>query len=84
MTAPSLVVPGVWEIASTSPNDTAIVDIDGTRVSYQQLSNATNRIGNAMRAAAVGEGDRVAIVAGNSAAVLAVILACSRSASISR
>ena len=78
MTAPPLAVPGLSQIASTVPNDVAIVDVDGAQISFKQLSDATNRIGNALLGAGAREGDRVAIVAGNSAAVVAVILACSQ------
>lgn len=53
---------------------------DGLRETwtYRQLSEQTNRFANAMKAAGIGAGDRVAVYMSNNPEVFAVIQACYR------
>src|SRR5689334_6233900 len=47
------------------PDQEAVVELDGPRVSYQQLWDAAARVSGGLRAAGVVRGDRVAIRYGN-------------------
>ncbi len=47
------------------PQDEAVVELDGPRVSYQQLWDTASRVAGGLRAAGVTRGDRVAIRYGN-------------------
>jgi long-chain acyl-CoA synthetase len=69
---------GVWSIAERSPEATAVVDPDGARTTFGELSTTSNRISNALRQQGFRAGDRVAIMARNRADVLATILGVSQ------
>ena len=47
------------------PQDEAVVELEGPRVSYQQLWDTASRVAGGLRAAGVTRGDRVAIRYGN-------------------
>ncbi|MDX2004969.1 MAG: acetate--CoA ligase, partial [Meiothermus sp.] len=68
--------------AASSPNKVAVFyeREDGLREvwTYRQLSAETNRFANALRAAGVRKGDRVAVFMSNNPEVFAVIQACYR------
>jgi malonyl-CoA/methylmalonyl-CoA synthetase len=60
----------------------ALHDLAGTTWSYRALSRETARIANALIAAGVQPGDRVAIYAEKRAAIVAVYLACLRAGAV--
>ncbi len=48
-----------------APDDEAVVELDGPRVTYAELWDAASRVAGGLRADGVGRGDRVAIRHGN-------------------
>ena len=60
-----------WRYADSRPDAVAVIGPDGTHTTYAQLRDLSNRIGNALRAAGLVTGDRVALLARNSAGFLA-------------
>ena len=66
---------GLWAIAETMPDRTAVVDPDGTVVTYAELARDADRIGRGLQALGLGHGDTVAALLPNSATALAVYFA---------
>jgi long-chain acyl-CoA synthetase len=73
-----MTIDGFWGAAARSPHAVAIVEPDGTRVSFRSLSETSHRVSNALLASGVQPGDRIAVIAGSSSDVLAIILAASQ------
>jgi long-chain acyl-CoA synthetase len=71
-------IEGFWKHAAQSPQATAVVESDGTHVTFQTLSETSNRVSNALLAADLRTGDRIAVIAANSSSVLAIILGASQ------
>lgn len=71
-------IEGFWKHAAQSPQATAVVESDGTHVTFQALSETSNRVSNALLAADLRTGDRIAVIAANSSSVLAIILGASQ------
>jgi len=65
--------------ANRLPDKTALI-CDGRRLSYGEIELAANRLANALIAAGVKRGDRVAIYLPNSVPVVVAILQHSRPA----
>ncbi|WP_349359139.1 class I adenylate-forming enzyme family protein [Stappia sp.] len=64
--------------AEATPQRLAVIDADGTQVTYAAYRDATRAAADTLRAAGVRAGDRVLIVAENCFTLAALILACSR------
>ena len=65
---------GCWQVAAAFPGRTAIVEPDGSLVSFGQLAERSNRVSHALLELGVGDGGCVAVMAGNSADLFAFIL----------
>ena len=66
---------GLWTIAAHSPDRTAVIEPDGTAVSYGALAARADRIGRGLRALGLTPGDTVAGMLPNSSAALALFFA---------
>lgn len=62
---PPSVVAMLHESTLAAPNDEAVVQLDGPRVTYRELWDRATRVAGGLRADGVGRGDRVAIRYGN-------------------
>jgi long-chain acyl-CoA synthetase len=62
---PDSVVAMLRASADRSPDAEAIVELDGRRLSFQELWDQSARVAGGLRAGGVGRGDRVAIWLGN-------------------
>src|SRR4051794_39600521 len=71
-------VPGFWRRATTDPDATAIVDVDGVAISYGALGDRVDRTSRWLQSLGIGPDAPVAIVAGNSAGFLPVTLAAAQ------
>lgn len=63
------------------PDDLAVVDVakgEAGRFTYRELAGRANAVANWLRAAGVGRGDRVALLAHNGVEVLDVFFACAK------
>jgi len=69
---------GFWRQAERSPQRTAIVDVDGSPIVYGELLASVNQLSNALEAAGVSLGGRVAVVAWNRCEMMSVALAASQ------
>lgn len=69
---------GFWTMATRFPLDTAVIDIDGTPISFRLLLERVNRISNALIASGIGPGCDVTVLARNQTDVLAILLAASQ------
>lgn len=67
--------------ASVRP-DSPCVTFDGRTVSYRELDARSNRVANALAAAGVGPGERVAIIARNSPAFYELTFGCAKSGAV--
>ncbi|HEV2373146.1 MAG TPA: acyl-CoA synthetase [Streptosporangiaceae bacterium] len=66
---------GLWAIAADSPDAAAVIEPDGTEVSYAQLAAEADRYGRGFQALGLRPGSSVAFLLPNSATALAVIFA---------
>lgn len=66
---------GLWAIADTAPQLTAVVEPDGRIVTYSELAGEADRLGRGLRAAGLRTGDSIAVQGPNSSALLAVYFA---------
>ena len=66
---------GLWTIAANRPDRTAVIEPDGTVVSYGALAARADRIGRGLRALGLTPGDTVAGMLPNSSAALALFFA---------
>ena len=64
---PDSVVAMLRASVERDPSGEAVVELDGPRLSYQELWDRSVRVAGGLRAAGVGRGDRVAIRLGNGA-----------------
>ena len=80
MPSPALLddVDGVALGARRHPSRPALIDVDGSPVTYRELDDGANRLAHAWRAHGISPGERVALWLGNSATYLIVYLACLR------
>jgi long-chain acyl-CoA synthetase len=62
---PDSVVAMLRTSVDRDPDAEAVVEVDGPRLTYRQLWEASARVAGGLRAAGVGRGDRVAIRLGN-------------------
>lgn len=70
---------GIWARRRAELTGWRIAVDDGEReITYGALNDAVNRAAWALRARGIAKGDRVAVIAQNSAAYLAVFLACAK------
>lgn len=67
--------PGFYSVATTHPDRTAIVQPDGSTVSFGALLSRVNALSHAFRARGLGAGDTVAGVLHNGSEYLEVLLA---------
>lgn len=66
---------GLWNIAADAPRGTAVVDPDGTEVSYGELAGKANAYANGLRALGLETGDVVVLLQPNSVELLAAYFA---------
>ena len=66
---------GLWTIAAQHPDRPAVIEPDGTVVSYAELAARADRPAGACRRSASRPGDCVAVMLSNSSAVLALFFA---------
>ena len=66
---------GLWAIAAQKPDRPAVIEPDGTVVSYTELAARADKIGRGLQALGLRPGDCVAGMLSNSSAVLALFFA---------
>ena len=66
---------GLWNIAAQAPDRPAVIDPDGTVVSYAELAGRADQIGRGLQALGLRPGDCVAGMLPNSSAALALFFA---------
>jgi long-chain acyl-CoA synthetase len=66
---------GLWAIAASSPDRTAVIEPDGRAVSYAELAGEADRYGRGLQALGLTAGDAVAALLPNSATALAIYFA---------
>jgi long-chain acyl-CoA synthetase len=66
---------GLWTIAATSPDATAVIEPDGRPVTYAELAGLADRYGRGLQELGLAPGDTVAALLPNSADALAVYFA---------
>jgi long-chain acyl-CoA synthetase len=66
---------GLWAIAASSPDRTAVIEPDGRAVSYAELAGEADRYGRGLQARGLRPGASVGVLLPNSAAALAVYFA---------
>ena len=66
---------GLWTIAAQAPDRPAVIEPDGTVVSYAELTGRADRIGRGLRAIGLHAGDCVAGMLPNRSAALALFFA---------
>jgi long-chain acyl-CoA synthetase len=66
---------GLWAIAAQNPDRPAVIEPDGTVVSYAELAARADQIGRGLQALGLRPGDCVAGMLSNSSAVLALFFA---------
>ena len=66
---------GLWNIAATDPERTAVIDPSGTAVSYAELAAQADRYGRGLQALGLRPGDCVAGMLPNSTEALALFFA---------
>ena len=75
MTDSPVTDPGLWTIAAQAPDRPAVIEPDGTVVSYAELAGRADQIGRGLQALGLQPGDVVAALLPNSVAALAVYFA---------
>ena len=68
-----------WGICESRPERLAVVDVDGTEISFGELGERVNQISHGFAAGGVGPGDCVTVVLKNRADFLALKLAAGQS-----
>jgi long-chain acyl-CoA synthetase len=63
---------GLWGIAATTPDRTAVVDPDGHELSYRDLAAAADRYGRGLQAMGLQPGDALVLMLPNGTDLLAV------------
>ena len=71
-------LPGIWQFSSSHPQHVAVVDADGTEITYGDLCSRINQISHGLRDRGVEEGTAIAAVTRNRADLLAIALATSQ------
>ncbi|WP_216205756.1 acyl-CoA synthetase [Amycolatopsis aidingensis] len=71
--------PGLWHIAEEQPDRTAVVDTDGSEISYAQLSARANAYACGLRELGLEAGDVVVVLQPNGAELLAAYFAALQS-----
>jgi long-chain acyl-CoA synthetase len=66
---------GLWAIAESTPDLTAVIEPDGRAVSYAELASEADRYGRGLQALGLTAGDAVAALLPNSVTALAVYFA---------
>ncbi|CAM4260530.1 acyl-CoA synthetase [Kibdelosporangium persicum] len=66
---------GLWNIAADLPDHPAVVDPDGTVVTYRELADRANRFGRGLQARGLEPGDTIVMALPNSADLLALYFA---------
>ena len=66
---------GLWAIAAQNPDRPAVIEPDGTVVSYAELAARADKIGRGLQALGLRPGDCVAGMLSNRSAVLALFFA---------
>jgi long-chain acyl-CoA synthetase len=66
---------GLWAIAAQTPDRTAVIEPDGSVVSYGALAARADQIGRGLQALGLGPGDTVAGMLPNGSAALALFFA---------
>src|SRR5579862_2172677 len=66
---------GLWNIAAQAPDRPAVIEPDGTVVSYAELAGRADQIGRGLQALGLRPGDCVAGMLPNSSAALALFFA---------
>jgi long-chain acyl-CoA synthetase len=66
---------GLWTIATQTPDRTAVIEPDGSVVSYGALAARADQIGRGLQARGLGPGDTVAGMLPNGSAALALFFA---------
>ncbi|MGW0523191.1 acyl-CoA synthetase [Crossiella sp. NPDC003009] len=66
---------GLWTIAEAEPDRIAVIEPDGTEISYGELTSRANRYGRGFQALGLAPGDTVVVLLPNSAELLAVFFA---------
>ncbi len=66
---------GLWTIAAQRPDRTAVIEPDGTAVSYQELAARADQIARGLQALGLTPGDTVAGMLPNGSAALALFFA---------
>src|SRR5437764_9452302 len=66
---------GLWNIARTEPNLTAVVDPSGREVTYRELAATADRYGRGLQAMGLRPGDCVVMMLPNSVDMVAVYFA---------
>jgi len=66
---------GLWAIAASSPDRTAVIEPDGRAVSYGELASEADRYGRGLQALGLSPGSTVAGLLPNGAAALALYFA---------
>ena len=69
----------LWRRGEADPVRLALVEPDGTRISYAELVDLTRKLQVAFAAMGLERGDRVAVLLGNGTGILATVLATHRS-----
>ena len=69
---------GLWAIARANPDLTAVIDPDGTAVSYAELAALADRYGRGLQALGLRPGDTVAGLLPNSTDALALFFAAAQ------
>ena len=69
---------GLWAIAATDPERTAVIDPGGTAISYAELAALADRYGRGLQALGLRPGDTVAGMLPNSTEALALFFAAAQ------
>ena len=69
---------GFWKQAAREPHRTAVVDPDGSPISYGELLASVDQLSNALVAAGVASGGHIAVVSWNRSEMVQVALAASQ------
>ncbi len=70
-----MTVLGLWQIADTEPDRTAMVDPNGAEVTYRELADTANRYANGLRELGLSTGDAIVMMLPNSADLVAAYFA---------
>lgn len=70
---------GLWEIAASDPDRTAVIGVDGSATSYAVLAAHSNQLARALAQLGLRRGDRLALMMRNAPAMLEITLAATQS-----